>query len=104
LPSLLIDERNEVMVNDKFQALFGVSGAELNEMLEKSGGGLLPWGGDIMGRLLSKESDLVSFIKIVAINLDSMGPPAIAPCIREIPSVHVFNVTTADGQSVPCLV
>lgn len=49
---------SHVVVNERFQEVFGYTSQEMNAMLDWSGGGFLPWGGDLLARLVVKETDL----------------------------------------------
>jgi len=82
----------KVIVNDAFVELMGYGGEEIEKELVKSGGGFLPWGGDVLSRILINESDLLSFVQILAIKFNTLGRPDFYPIVREIPSCHMFQI------------
>lgn len=100
----------EIFCNEAFSLVFGHTAENLEKELNWTGGGLLPWGGDVLGRVLSSEKDLLAFVQILAIKFNTCGPPKEIPCVREIPSCHMMNVdikeTSSNGKkvSVQCLI
>mmetsp|Transcript_11791 Transcript_11791/g.13589 ORF Transcript_11791/g.13589 Transcript_11791/m.13589 type:complete len:502 (-) Transcript_11791:94-1599(-) len=98
--------------NKAFSQVFGFSKESISQQLQWTGGGFLPWGGDILSRILTKEADLLAFVQILAIKFNSMGRPQIdsLPYMREVPSCHMFEVkikeNTSSGKLIPvqCLV
>mmetsp|Transcript_21749 Transcript_21749/g.42779 ORF Transcript_21749/g.42779 Transcript_21749/m.42779 type:complete len:616 (-) Transcript_21749:111-1958(-) len=84
-----------VQVNQAFENEFGITGKRFEEILAWSAGGFLPWGGDILAKLLVKESDLHVFLQILAIKASSLGPPEHQKqslIEREVPSTHIFDL------------
>jgi len=81
-----------IVANWAFYELFGISGDSLANDLKEYAGGFLPWGGDIMSRILFKESDLLAWIQLLAIKFNAIGFPKSWPIKREIPSCNVFEI------------
>jgi len=92
LPVLRITEQCKVEVNEPFLEVFDTTKEELDGILRDSNGGFLPWGGDIVSRLVCSEKDLSLYLQIVSINLEQLGRPNAFPTTRFIPSTHVLNV------------
>jgi len=90
-----------VDVNQKFTSTFGYNGVHFEDMVMWSAGGFLPWGGDILAKLLVKESDLHVFLQILAIKFQALGPPEHGLNVtteREIPSTHIFELWCTEKQ------
>lgn len=86
----------EIYCNEAFTLVFGHTAENLEKELNWTGGGLLPWGGDVIGRIIAKESDLLAFVQILAIKFNAAGPPKKIPAVREIPSCHMMDVYIKD--------
>lgn len=95
LPWLNIGRDGHVEVNDTFTELFGVTQFELEQSLKDSNGGILPWGGDIMARIVGREADLILYLQGVSSNLDAVGKPSTIPCTIMIPSMNILHVLRA---------
>ena len=54
----------EIYCNEAFSLVFGHTAENLEKELNWTGGGLLPWGGDVLGRVLSSEKDLLAFVQV----------------------------------------
>jgi len=113
-PRLLFETRPEgstVEGNQAFANEFGLSNEDVERLIEWSGGGFLPWGGDLLARLLVNESDLLLLLQILALKWQALGPPnnnSHMSSQREVPSTHVFDLwgpdlTTACTYLVHCL-
>lgn len=66
------DDSFGVFVNDKFVHAFGYNSASLTKLLLWSGGGFLPWAGDIFAALLVKEQDLLMYLKVMALKYQAL--------------------------------
>eukprot|EP00510_Aplanochytrium_minuta_P002570 CAMPEP_0184008914 /NCGR_PEP_ID=MMETSP0954-20121128/2274_1 /TAXON_ID=627963 /ORGANISM="Aplanochytrium sp, Strain PBS07" /LENGTH=459 /DNA_ID=CAMNT_0026288149 /DNA_START=247 /DNA_END=1626 /DNA_ORIENTATION=- len=75
LRSYNTDKGSVVYVNAEFEKVFGLSSKDLQEILEWSGGGFLPWGGDLLAKIVSKVSN---------------------DTVRQIPSTHIFDLWCVD--------
>mmetsp|Transcript_10554 Transcript_10554/g.13229 ORF Transcript_10554/g.13229 Transcript_10554/m.13229 type:complete len:439 (-) Transcript_10554:615-1931(-) len=86
--------------NKAFSQVFGYSQESIDQQLKWTGGGFLPWGGDILSRILTKESDLLAFVQILAIKFNSLGRPKFEdlPYTREVPSCHMFEVKIRESS------
>lgn len=103
LPMLSISENGEVVVNDAFTAAFEPSQEVLQRAVDDAGGGFLPWGGDLLARILSKENDLVLYIQSVSDAMDAIGRPTGVPLIQVIPTMNVVRARKRGGQDVLCI-
>jgi len=98
-------ESRNVTVNEEFEKLFGLSSKDLSECVAwTGGGGLLPWGGDLLARMSLSSEELVTYIQITAIKVSRIKAPNALPSTRATPSVHVFNLNDASGSSHSMLV
>jgi hypothetical protein len=95
-----------VRVNDLFVARFGHTSESLSETLQWSdGGGFLPWGGDLVARLIWSEADVLVFLQVLAVKFQSIGPPRhdhqdpTHVHTRDILSAYVFDVRVANASS-----
>jgi len=102
LRSYNTEEGATVQVNAAFTKIFGLRGEDLQKILEWSGGGFLPWGGDILAKIVVKETDLHIFLQILALKFKSLGQrkQISDEVIRQIPSTHVFDLWCADDDGV----
>eukprot|EP00516_Mucochytrium_quahogii_P010430 CAMPEP_0203769134 /NCGR_PEP_ID=MMETSP0099_2-20121227/2007_1 /ASSEMBLY_ACC=CAM_ASM_000209 /TAXON_ID=96639 /ORGANISM=" , Strain NY0313808BC1" /LENGTH=406 /DNA_ID=CAMNT_0050665967 /DNA_START=76 /DNA_END=1293 /DNA_ORIENTATION=- len=94
-------EGTSVQVNGKFSSEFGLTASDIEDLLAWSGGGFLPWGGDVLAKLVVKEEDLHVFLQILAIKFQALGPPKHGRGVtseREIPSTHIFQLNCAQGK------
>lgn len=93
----------KVEANEAFAKVFGYSKDSIISQLEATGGGFLPWGGDILSRILTKEADLLAFVQILAIKFNSLGKPDFKkmsfPFVREVPSCHMFEVKIKESSN-----
>lgn len=96
LPLLRIEEDGKVVANEEFLGRFKVPAAELQGILDAADGGFLPWGGDLLAKLFSREADLNTYLQMVSLGLDGLGRPEGLPSIRLIPTSHVVHVTAMD--------
>jgi len=104
LAVLRIDDVGAIEVNEQFSEIFAVTKEELEGILHESEGGFLPWGGDVVARIVSSEKDLSLYLQIVAINLDQIGNPTAFPTTRVIPSAHILSmIVKGSPQGKPCL-
>jgi hypothetical protein len=104
IPMLNVDLDGKVTVNDAFSAEFAPTVEEMQAVLEDSAGGFLPWCGDLMARLVSREADLILYLQGVANNLDMIGKPQAYPNEQMIPSMNILRLTRKSGQEVICIV
>ncbi|GBG27160.1 Xylanolytic transcriptional activator xlnR [Hondaea fermentalgiana] len=98
---------SKVTVTRQFEQLMGYGGEEIERNLRDSGGGFLPWGGDVLSRILVTEADLLSFVQVTAIKFNTLGKPEAYPICREVPSVHLFKINWKDSKQngpVDCIV
>jgi len=51
-----------------------------------------------MARVLSRESDLLTYIQVVALSFDSLGKPERFPASRSFPTSHVFRIVQAGSK------
>jgi hypothetical protein len=93
IPMVEVDSTGGCRVSDAFESTFGVTQADMNNLLQASGGGFLPFFGDVMARLLSRESDLLTYVQVVALSFDALGKPEFFPMARSFPTSHVFRVS-----------
>jgi len=96
-----------VVSNKAFEDFFGLSAEFLIQDLNEIGGGILPWGGDVMAQILHHESDLLAWIQLLAIKFNALGFPTSFPIERQIPSCNVFKVNwkQTDSQGpVACII
>jgi len=89
---------SKVYTNSSFAELMGYDAKDIERDLEESGGGFLPWGGDVLSRILVNESDLLSFVQILAIKFNALGKPEEWPVVRTMPSVHIFDINHASAK------
>lgn len=109
LPMIKISPSGQVTCNAAVRERFGCEASEFQHILDESGGGFLPYGADVIARLVCRERDLVTYIQIVSLNIDSVGKPPSLPSTRAIPTqcfVHVQAKQPGTGRfaSCPCIV
>lgn len=95
----------KIDVSPKFTEIFGWSQKDYRSMLERTGGGFLPWSSDIMSPLFVEESDLFQFTQIMAIKFGNLKNIKVYPSVRKVPSCHVFLLKVAgSSKPVECMV
>lgn len=104
LPVLSVDQKGVVEANDSFEAAFGFSSEAFQEVLNESGGGFLPWGGDLLARVFVREADLVLYLQSVSNSLDAIGKPTAVPSVMVVPSMSLVRARKRSGQEVLCMV
>ena len=107
-----------VSLNKPFLENFKHTMESLSQALSWSrGGAFLPWGGDLLARLVWSEADLLIFLQVLAVKFQGLGPPKHdhddpeSVNIRQLLSVFTFDVRVAsevqnnfsDEQIIPCL-
>lgn len=92
------DSFSDVEVNEAFTKVFGIQEQALKDQLKWTAGGFLPWGGDIIARLLTREKDVLAFVQIIAIKYNTLGKPTCIPTVREVPSCHMFEVNIRENE------
>mmetsp|Transcript_18739 Transcript_18739/g.59810 ORF Transcript_18739/g.59810 Transcript_18739/m.59810 type:complete len:515 (-) Transcript_18739:295-1839(-) len=96
-PALVIQQSDlpakiHIDVNAAFEGAFGVSNADANNLFDWSGIGFLPWGGDVLGKIIVSESDLLSYLQVMCIKFQTPGVQDHSRAyIREVPSTHSFG-------------
>eukprot|EP00924_Labyrinthula_sp_SR-Ha-C_P016872 maker-scaffold_6-snap-gene-17.25-mRNA-1 protein AED:0.19 eAED:0.19 QI:81/1/1/1/0.25/0.2/5/265/382 len=85
-----------ISCNEAFTDVFGLTASDFHQQFKKSYGGYLPWGADILSRILHRSDDLLAFVQIIAIKYNNFERPK-RPFVRSTPSTHVFKVNLADG-------
>mmetsp|Transcript_18796 Transcript_18796/g.36833 ORF Transcript_18796/g.36833 Transcript_18796/m.36833 type:complete len:628 (-) Transcript_18796:126-2009(-) len=90
---------SKVTVTDAFESLMGYGSEEIEKDMSESGGGFLPWGGDVLSRILVNEADLLSFVQVTAIKFNTLGKPETYPICREVPSVHLFKINWKNSKT-----
>lgn len=99
------DGEGEIFVNERFRQLFGYTNESINCLIQWSGGGFLPWGGDVLAALFVHEADVLLYLQIMAFKYQASGLPTakaagknVEQCICnkewEIPSCHSFECWT----------
>ena len=89
-----------IVANSKFEETFGISSSEAEKLLEWSGNGFLPWGGDIVGKIIVSEPDLVTFLQIMCLKFQAIGVTNKDKAyIREVPSTHSFKFWVKTGEA-----
>ena len=99
------DGAGEILVNDKFRLLFGYTNEAINNLIDWSGGGFLPWGGDVLAALFVHEADVLLYLQIMAFKYQASGLPTAKDVPKggeqcmcnkewEIPSCHSFECWT----------
>jgi len=102
-----------LQVNDRFTSTFGHTKESLEATLAWTGGSnFLPWGGDLVSRLLWSEADVFVFLQVLAIKFQSLAPsihdhknPG-----REVLSAYIFDLRvrndygTEEDTVIPCIV
>jgi len=99
IPLIYVNEQGLATVNLMFERTFGCNAEQLNTLLNNAGGGFLPFSGDVMARVLSREADLLTYIQVVALSFDALGKPEHFPANRSFPTSHVFRVVPGDAKS-----
>ena len=103
-PWLMISEQGHVEINEEFAKEFDCNQAKLEGIMKESNGGLLPWGGDVIAKLVSCERDLSLYVQGVAINVEQLGPPTTYPSIRKVPSIHLFDIQRVNRGVSKCII
>ncbi|GBG30785.1 Hypothetical Protein FCC1311_070052 [Hondaea fermentalgiana] len=83
----------DIRSNEAFARMFNLSDKALRDLITWSGSGFLPWGGDIIAKIIVTEEDLVTFLQIMSLKFQSMGMK-LEPepgYVREVPSTHSFK-------------
>ena len=105
-----------VLINELFTETFGHTKESLETTLAWSGGGgFLPWGGDLVSRLLWSEADVLVFLQVLAVKFQGLGPPIhdhenpSHVLNRELLSAYIFDVRVRNSCGVedtviPCMV
>jgi len=76
VPCFVMENRNGsygAFVNKQFEKQFAYDSNGLNSLLTWSGGGFLPWGGDLIAALLVHQADLLLFLQILAFKYQATG-------------------------------
>lgn len=109
LAMIRISHTGEVTCNAYVYPRFGCAAQEFQTILDSSGGGFLPYGADIIARLVCREKDLATYIQMMSLNIDALGKPMSLPSTRSIPTQSFIHVQArpVDGtrfEASPCIV
>ncbi len=89
---------HEITVNPKFEQVFGQSKYDLEALLKWSGNGFLPWGSDVIAKLIVSEQDLALYVKVLCLKFQALECPG-PNYMKEVPSTHVFSFWVKDGAN-----
>jgi len=97
-----------LQVNHLFTEQFSHTKESLEQAMAWSGGGgFLPWGGDLLARLLWSEADVLVYLQVLAVKFQALGPPRhnhedpTAVQIREVMSAYIFDIRIGGNGSSP---
>ena len=102
LPGFLIDmverpiARSTVRVNAKFTEAFGLSERDTNALLAWSGNEFLPWGADVLAKLMVSELDVVTYMQVMCLKFQAVGVPKKA-AVREVPTAYSAKLWLKGG-------